>query len=77
MSKKESREVAESKKKRVESREKKERESAERKGKTKVSFYARESEVKRAFFVDRPMILLVYKESYLNLDETNKSLPTK
>uniref|UniRef100_A0A2N9J984 CCHC-type domain-containing protein n=1 Tax=Fagus sylvatica TaxID=28930 RepID=A0A2N9J984_FAGSY len=56
--------------------EKKERESAERKGKTKVSFYARESEVKRAFFADRPMILLVYKESYLNLDETNKSLPS-
>ena len=55
--------------------EKKEREYAERKGKTKVSFYVRESEVKRAFFADRPMILLVYKESYLNLDETNKSLP--
>uniref|UniRef100_A0A2N9JAA8 Reverse transcriptase n=1 Tax=Fagus sylvatica TaxID=28930 RepID=A0A2N9JAA8_FAGSY len=56
--------------------EKKERESVERKGKTKVSFYARVSEVKRAFFADRPMILLVYKESYLNLDETNKSLPS-
>jgi hypothetical protein len=55
---------------------KKERKSAERKGKTKVSFYARESEVKRAFFADRPMILLVYKESYLNLDETNQSLPS-
>ena len=41
-----------------------------------MSFYARESEVKRAFFADRPMILLVYKESYLNLDETNKSLPS-
>jgi hypothetical protein len=75
-SEKESREVAESKEKRVESREKKERESAERKGKTKVSFYARESEVKRAFFADRPMIFLVYKESYLNLDETNQSLPS-
>ena len=35
-----------------------------------------ESEVKRAFFADRPMILLVYKESYLNLDETNQSLPS-
>ena len=55
---------------------KKERESAERKGKTKVGFYARVSEVKRAFFADRPMILLVYKESYLNLDETNKYLPS-
>ena len=37
--------------------EKKERESAKRKEKTKVSFYVRESEVKRAFFADRPMIL--------------------
>jgi hypothetical protein len=60
----------------VEPREKKERESAERKGKAKVSFYAREGEVKRAFFVDRPMIFLIYKESYLNLDETNQSLPS-
>ena len=40
-----------------------------------MGFYARVSEVKRAFFADRPMILLVYKKSYLNLDETNKSLP--
>ena len=72
--KKESREVAESKEKRVEPQEKKEKESAERKGKTKVSIYARKSEVKRAFIADRPMIFLVYKESYLNLDETNQSL---
>ncbi|KAG2411370.1 hypothetical protein I3760_Q007100 [Carya illinoinensis] len=54
----------------------KEKESAERKGKTKVSFYARVSEVKRAFLADRPMIFLVYKESYLNLDETNQPLPS-
>jgi hypothetical protein len=75
-SEKENRKVAESKEKRVEPREKKERESAERKGKTKVCLYARESEVKRAFFADRPMIFLIYKESYLNLDETNQSLPS-
>ncbi|KAG2411210.1 hypothetical protein I3760_Q021300 [Carya illinoinensis] len=43
----------------------KEKESAERKGKTK-----------RAFLADRPMIFLVYKESYLNLDETNQPLPS-
>jgi hypothetical protein len=41
------------------------------KGNTKISFYANESEVKRAFLADQPMIFLVYKESYLNLDETN------
>jgi hypothetical protein len=66
----------EQKRKNESENEKKERESAERKGKTKVGFYARVSEVKRAFFADRPMILLVYKESYLNLDETNKSFPS-
>jgi hypothetical protein len=60
----------------VEPREKKEREPAERKGKTKMSFYAKESEVRRAFLADQPIIFLVYKESYLNLDETNQSLPS-
>jgi hypothetical protein len=53
-----------------------EKEFAERKGKAKVSFYARESEVKRTFFADCPMIFLVYKESYLNLDKTNQSHPS-
>jgi len=66
--------LVDNKEKRVEPREKKEREPAERKGKTKMSFYANESEVKRAFLADQPMIFLVYKESYLNLDETNQSL---
>lgn len=60
----------------MEPQEKKERESSERKGKAKVSFYARESEAKRAFFADRLRIFLVYKESYLTLDETNQSLPS-
>jgi hypothetical protein len=75
-SEKENREVAEIKEKRVEPREKKEREPAERKGRTNVSFYAHESEVKRDFLEDQPMSFIVYKESYLNLDETNQSLPS-
>ncbi|XP_062173559.1 uncharacterized protein LOC133879023 [Alnus glutinosa] len=75
-SEKENREVLENKEKRVEPREKKERGLVERKGKAKISFYAKESEVKRAFLADQPMIFLVYKESYLNLDETNQSLPS-
>ena len=45
-------------------------------GKTKLSFYAKESEARRAFMADQPMILLVFKESYLNTDETNQSLPS-
>jgi hypothetical protein len=68
--------VPKNKEKRMEPREKKERELAEGKGKAKMSFYAKESDVKRAFLADQPMIFLVYKESYLNLDETNQSLPS-
>jgi hypothetical protein len=75
-SEKENREVAEIKEKRVEPREKKEREPAERKGKTNMSFYAQESEVKGVFLEDQPMSLIVNKESYLNLDETNQSFPS-
>jgi hypothetical protein len=75
-SEKENREMRENKEKRVEPWEKKEREPAKRKGKAKMSFYANESEVKKAFLAYQPMIFLVYKESYLNLDETNQSLPS-
>jgi hypothetical protein len=75
-SEKENKEVPENKEKRVEPWEKKEREPAERKGKANMSFYAKESGVKRAFLVDQPMIFLVYKESYLNLDETDQSFPS-
>ena len=68
--------VALSNEKRVEPQEGKEKESAKREGKTKLSFFARVSEVRRAFMADQPMILLVFKESYLNTDETNQSLPS-
>ena len=53
-----------------------EKESVEREGKTKMSFYARESEVRKAFMADRLMIFMVYKESYPTNDETNQSLPS-
>jgi len=66
-SEKENREVAKIKEKRMEPQEKKEREPAKRKGKTNMSFYAHESEVKRAFLEDQPMSFIVYKESSLNL----------
>ena len=38
--------------KRVEAQEGKEKESARREGKTKLSFFAKESEVRRAFMAD-------------------------
>ena len=65
-----------SNKKRVEPQEGKEKESAKREGKTKLSFYAKENEVRRAFMADQAMVLLVFKESYLNTNETNQSLPS-
>ena len=55
---------------------KSEKESVERKGKTKMSFYAKESEVRKAFIADQPMIFMVYKESYPTNDETNQSPPS-
>ena len=44
--------VALSNEQRVEPQEGKEKESAKREGKTKLSFYAKESEVRRAFMAD-------------------------
>jgi hypothetical protein len=57
--------------------ERKKNENLQReKGKTNMSFYVQESEVKRAFLEDQPMSFIVYKESSLNLDETNQFLPS-
>ena len=47
--------VALSNEKRVVPQEGKEKESAKRDGKTKFSFYAKESEVRRAFMADQPI----------------------
>ena len=50
---------------------------SQERGKNKIEFFfAKESEVRRAFMADQPMILLVFKESYLNTDETNQYLPS-
>ena len=40
------------------------------------SFFAKESEVRREFKKNECMLILVYKESYLNLSNTNDSLPS-
>ncbi|XP_074555934.1 uncharacterized protein LOC141811777 [Curcuma longa] len=42
----------------------------------KVSFYAKEREVKRVFYSQQPMILLLYKEAYFNTNNLNSSLPS-
>ena len=48
-------------------KEKKKKElSEERKNERKANFYARASEVRRAMFSKKPMIVLLYKEAFLN-----------
>ena len=41
-----------------------------------MSFYSKESEVRKAFMAYHLMIFMVYKESYLTNNETNQSLPS-
>ena len=50
-----------------------EKEQVEREEKTKMSFYAKESEVRKAFMANQPMIFMVFKESYPSNNETNQS----
>jgi hypothetical protein len=40
------------------------------------NFYAREGEVRYAFFTNKPMILLVYKESYFNTNDLDHIVPS-
>ena len=41
-----------------------------------MSFYAKESDVMRAYFSQMPMIVLMYKEANFATDELNISLPS-
>ncbi|XP_022867108.1 uncharacterized protein LOC111386857, partial [Olea europaea var. sylvestris] len=54
--------------------EQRESESAERREKPKLNFFTRESELKKA--LKRQVLLLVYKESLISLEESNTSLPS-
>ena len=40
------------------------------------NFYAREGEVRSAFFTNKPMILLVYKEAYFNTNDLDHIVPS-
>ena len=44
--------------------------------KRKESFYAKPSEIKRAFYSERSMYILLYKEALLNTNELDPSLPS-
>ena len=48
----------------------------ERKAERKTNFYAKVSEIKRATFFNLPMIVLLYKEAYLNTNKLDASLPS-
>ena len=41
-----------------------------------MSIYARESEIKRNLLARKPMIVLLYKEAFLNTNELDSSLPS-
>ena len=46
----------------------------ERKIERKTNFYAKTSKIKRAMFLNQPMIVLLYKEAYLNTIKLDTSL---
>ena len=48
----------------------------ERKAERKTNFYAKASEIKRVMFLNQSMIILLYKEAYLNTNKLNASLPS-
>ena len=45
-------------------------------GKKKVSFYAKASGVKSAFYTNQPISTLLYKETCFNTNELDKFLPS-
>ena len=47
-----------------------------RENERKTNFYARASEVKRALFLNKPMIVLLYKETLFNTNHLDTSLPS-
>ena len=44
--------------------------------KKQPNFYAREGEVSFAFFINKPMILLVYNEAYFNTNDLDHIVPS-
>ena len=48
----------------------------ERKTKKQVSFYAKASDVKSAFYTNQPIFVLLYKKACFNTNELDESLPS-
>ena len=47
-----------------------------RKIERKTNFYAKVSEVKRALLLNKPMIVLLYKEALFNTNQLDTSVPS-
>ena len=69
-------EKKESKGEKSEKTENKTQQAHERKAERKTNFYARGGEIKRAMFLNQPMIVLLYKETFLNTNELDPALPS-
>jgi hypothetical protein len=46
------------------------------KQKKQVSFYAKASDVKSAFYTNQPIFILLYKEAGFNTNKLDESLPS-
>ena len=44
--------------------------------KIKERFYAKKSEIRSVFYTNKPMFVLVYKETLLNINDLGSSLPS-
>ena len=44
--------------------------------KKQPNFYSREGDVRSAYFTNKPMILLVYKEAYFNTNDLDHIVPS-
>ena len=47
-----------------------------RENERKTNFYAKENEVKRELFLNKPMIVLLYKKALFNTNQSDTSLPS-
>ena len=63
-------------KKEAKNTKKEEKEKPREQERKKASFYAKQSEVKRAFYSKQPMIVPLYKEAYFTTNDLDPSLPS-
>jgi hypothetical protein len=44
--------------------------------KKQSNFYAKEAQIRSAFFTNKPMMLLMYKEAYFNFNDLDSAIPS-